>query len=152
MKKKVSLFLVILLFKCSLINKNTEDSNEGLLLLNILLVQTVISLSEKNIFYNHNYSFSVKRDKIIGGETFKQCIDILKLNTVDPSRVLTKYDDLERTPRCGTNEIRNVRCIATATIYVDIQFFINLSSEKLNSSLGIINTDCKNIENGILAY
>lgn len=148
----LTILTFLCLMQCSIINTNEETLNEEALFLNLLLAYQNQELSIKDSFPNHDYFFSVKRDKTISGEVFSQCIDILKLNSIDSQKIITKYDNLERTPRCRTNENISIRCISTATIYVDLQNFINLSNEKLNSSLGIINTDCKDIEKGIIAF
>jgi hypothetical protein len=164
-KSSGSVILFILFFllffiyfgSCRLINlDNYKDDDRDIeeLWRNLSLLQLIEinNLNRDNIFVNHDYSFSIKRDKTIGSESFNQCIDIYKLNSLDPNRIITEYDSFEKVSRCGSQDTIYIRCIALATIYVEVENYINVGRDRLDGNLSAISEDCRDIEKGVLAF
>jgi hypothetical protein len=150
-------FLSILsnLYSCNYFKK--EDKNispsEWIYYMNIILINKINELNEKNVFPNHEYSFSVNRTKAINSIQFNQCIDIYKLKSLGPpNKIITGYDDLEKVAKCGTTNSMYIKCLKSATIYIEIQNFINDEKVLIDNNLSEISNDCKNNEKGIIAF
>jgi hypothetical protein len=150
-------FLSILsnLYSCNYFqNEDKHNSaNEWIYFMNLFLINKIGELYENNVFPNHEYSFSIVRSKTINSIQFKQCIDIHKLKSLGPpNKIITPYDDLEKVAKCGTDNSLYIKCLKSATIYIEMQNFINDEKVLIDNNLSSISNDCKINEKGIIAF